>query len=100
MTRFGWGLPPGVRDSDIDRDAERLDRYDPDAAWEAREFEREIDALYPDEPPCDAPRPSYPLEIDLQPDDRCHRCDCRYVRRYGEEMLCESCYEMAAEDEE
>lgn len=99
MTRFGWSLPPGVRDSDIDRDAERLDQDDPDAAWEARQYQREIDELYPDEPPADAAREILPLEIDLGPDDRCWRCDCRYVRRYGEECLCESCYEMAAEDE-
>jgi len=92
MGRFGWSLPPGVRDADIDRDAERLD------AWEAREFEREIDRLDPDEPPCDAPKREI-LPLELGPDDRCWRCDCRYVRRYGEEMLCESCYEMAAEDE-
>ena len=59
---FGWSLPPGVRDSDIDREAERLD---PDAAWEARQFQDEINALYPDEPPADAPRQIYPLEIDL-----------------------------------
>jgi len=98
MTRYGWSLPPGVRDSDIDRDAERLDSVE---EWEAREFEREVDVLDPDEPPCDGPtHVILPLELELDPDDRCWRCDCRYVRRHGDEMLCESCYEMATEDEE
>ena len=59
MSRFGWDLPPGVSQARLDREAERLED------WEAHEYERELDAIDPDEPPCDAPRPLEPLEAEL-----------------------------------
>ena len=102
MSRFGWSLPPGCRDSDIDRDSERLDHYDPDDESERRERQREVDDFYGPDDVADAPRPLEPLEAELDFGgyaDCCYRCDSHYVRKVGAEVLCESCAEDDAEVE-